>query len=258
MLAEAPPPEPADAVSARLSGGIGFEHVSFRYGPDGPDVLEDVSVHARPGEFIAVVGETGCGKSTLIRLALGLHAPTAGLVSYDGRDLAGLDRRSVRRQVGVVMQNGALRPGTVLQNIVGVSRRADLSAAWRAARQAAVAADIEAMPMQMFTPVGERDVTFSGGQAQRILIAAALFREPRIIFLDEATSWLDRGAQSAVMAAIENLTITRVVIAHRLSTIRSADRIYVMHAGRVVQQGTFEELFEVPGRFRELMLRQTL
>ena len=258
LLAEVPPPPPAEAPEAVLAGGLAFEHVSFRYTADGPLVVEDVSLHAEPGEFIAVVGETGCGKSTLIRLALGLHDPTAGVVRYDGHDLAALDRRSVRRQVGVVMQNGSLRPGTILQNIIGVSRRVDVAAAWRAARQAAVAKDIEAMPMQIFTPVGESDVTYSGGQAQRIMIAAALAREPRIIFLDEATSWLDTGAQSAVMSAIGALTITRVVVAHRLSTIRGADRIYVMHGGRVVQAGGFDELFETPGRFRELMLRQTV
>ncbi len=258
LLAEAPPPPPDEAPEAALAGGLAFERVSFRYAPDGPLVLEDVSLRAGPGEFIAVVGETGCGKSTLIRLALGLQNPAAGVVRYDGHDLASLDRRSVRRQVGVVMQNGTLRPGTILQNIVGVSRKVDIASAWRAARQAALAADIEAMPMQMFTPVGESDAAFSGGQAQRIMIAAALVREPRIIFLDEATSWLDTGAQSAVMASIEALTITRVVIAHRLSTIRGADRIYVLHGGRVVQEGGFDELFETPGRFRELMLRQML
>ena len=258
LLAEAPPPPPDEAPEAVLAGGLAFEHISFRYAADGPVVLKDVSLHAEPGEFIAVVGETGCGKSTLIRLALGLHDPAAGVVRYDEHDLASLDRRSVRRQVGVVMQNGTLRPGTILQNIVGVSRKIDIAAAWNAARQAALQADIEAMPMGLFTPVGESDVTFSGGQAQRIMIAAALVREPRIIFLDEATSWLDTGAQSAVMAAIEALTITRVVIAHRLSTIRGADRIYVMHGGRVIQEGGFDELFEAPGRFRELMLRQTV
>ena len=258
LLAETPPPQPDEAPEAVLAGGLAFEHVSFRYTADGPLVVEDVSLHAEPGEFIAVVGETGCGKSTLLRLALGLHDPTAGVVRYDEHDLASLDRRSVRRQVGVVMQNGTLRPGTILQNIIGVSRKIDIASAWNAARQAALQADIEAMPMGLFTPVGESDVTFSGGQAQRIMIAAALVREPRIIFLDEATSWLDTGAQSAVMSAIEALTITRVVIAHRLSTIRGADRIYVMHGGRVVQEGGFDELFETPGRFRELMLRQTL
>ena len=262
LLSEAPPPDPEPSpgapADAKLGGGVKFEDVSFRYSTDSPLVVQNVSMHADPGQFVAVVGETGCGKSTLLRLALGLHDPTDGAVLYDGRDLKRLDRRSVRRQVGVVMQNGSLRQGTILQNILGVSRRVDIAAAWRAARQAAVAADIEAMPMQMFTPVGENDAAFSGGQAQRIMIASALVREPRILFLDEATSWLDTGSQSAVMTAIRQLTITRFVIAHRLSTIKAADRIYVMHAGRVVQTGGFDELFEQEGRFRELMLRQTL
>ncbi len=262
LLSEEPPPDPEPSAGAPpdagLAGGVRFDGVSFRYSADSPVVVEGVSMRADPGEFVAVVGETGCGKSTLLRLALGLHDPTDGAVLYDGRDLRRLDRRAVRRQVGVVMQNGSLRQGTILQNILGVSRLVDIAAAWRAARQAAVAADIEAMPMQMFTPVGENDAAFSGGQAQRIMIASALVREPRIIFLDEATSWLDTASQSAVMSAIRQLTITRFVIAHRLSTIREADRIYVMHAGRVVQTGGFDELFEQEGRFRELMLRQTL
>lgn len=156
------------------------------------------------------------------------------------------------------MQNAALQQGTILHNIVGIGADVNTRDVWKAVTQAALADDVAAMPMGLYTPVSESNTSYSGGQGQRIMIAVALVRKPRIIFLDEATSWLDRSAQSTVMNAIEALAITRVVIAHRLSTIRGADRIYVLHQGRVVQTGKFDELFEQEGRFRELMLRQML
>ena len=239
-----------------LAGELTLDRVSFRYAEDRPHVLDDVSIHARPGEFIALVGESGSGKSTLLRLALGLENPTGGSVYYDGRDLANLDRNSVRRQVGVVMQDGALRPGNILDNIIGLNPDYDIDDAWRAASLAAVDEDIRAMPMQMFTIVGNDSATFSGGQSQRIRIAASLVRNPRILFLDEATSWLDTRSQAKVMEGIESLATTRIVIAHRLSTIRNADRIYVLRQGRVIQQGNFDELYAVEGVFRELVQRQ--
>ena len=239
-----------------LSGDIRFDHVSFRYARDGSLIIDDVSIHARPGEFVAIVGESGSGKSTLLRLALGLEDPSAGGVYYDGRDLAHLDRRSVRRQVGVVMQDGALRPGNVLDNIIGTGDALTIDDAWRAAALAAVDSDIAAMPMEMFTIVGDTSATFSGGQTQRIRIAAALVRNPRILFLDEATSWLDATSQAQVMRGVASLAVTRIVIAHRLSTIRKAERIYVLQHGRVVQEGGFDELFETEGVFRDLVQRQ--
>ena len=239
-----------------LAGELNLDQVSFRYSEDGPRVLDGVSIHARPGEFIALVGESGSGKSTLLRLALGLENPTGGSVYYDGRDLANLDRNSVRRQVGVVMQDGALQPGNILDNIIGLNPELGIEDAWRAASLAAVDEDIRAMPMQMFTMVGSGSSTFSGGQTQRIRIAASLVRNPRILFLDEATSWLDARSQAQVMEGIESLAATRIVIAHRLSTIRKADRIYVLREGRVIQQGSFAELYETEGVFRELVRRQ--
>ena len=239
-----------------IAGELSLDNVTFRYSEDGPRVLDGVSLHARPGEFIALVGESGSGKSTLLRLALGLENPTSGSVYYDGRDLANLDRNSVRRQVGVVMQDGALQPGNILDNIIGLNPDFDIDDAWRAAALASVDDDIRAMPMQMFTIVGNGSTTFSGGQAQRIRIAASLVRNPRILFLDEATSWLDARSQAKVMEGIESLAATRIVIAHRLSTIRKADRIYVLRHGRVVQQGSFDELYEADGIFRDLVQRQ--
>ena len=239
-----------------LAGEISLDNVSFRYSEDSPRVLDDVSIHARPGEFIALVGESGSGKSTLMRLALGLESPTSGSVYFDGRDLANLHKNSVRRQIGVVMQDGQLQPGNILDNIIGLNPELGIEDAWMAASLAAVAEDIQAMPMQMFTIVGSGSTTFSGGQTQRIRIAASLVRRPRILFLDEATSWLDAQSQAQVMKGIESLAATRMVIAHRLSTIRKADRIYVLHKGRVIQQGNFAELYEQEGFFRNLVERQ--
>ena len=255
-ILEALPQTPAaGGTRIELRGEIRFDHVSFRYAKGDRPVLDDVSWHARPGEFVAIVGETGSGKSTLLRLALGLDEPALGTVYLDGRDLAHLDRRAVRRQVGVVVQDGILQQGNVLENIIGVSNERTIDDAWHAARLADVDRDIRAMPMGMFTVVGGGG-TFSGGQAQRIRLAAALVGNPRILLLDEATSWLDARSQAKVMESIHGLAVTRIVIAHRLSTIRHANRIYVLRAGRIIQQGGFDELFEQEGVFRDMMRRQ--
>lgn len=233
-----------------------LDRINFRYTSDGPLVLKDVSIHARPGELIGIVGESGAGKSTLIRLALGLEEPASGAVFYDGRDLAQMDRGAVRRQIGVVTQDGAMLQGTVLSNILGVGGDLTEDDAWRAARLAAVDRDIAAMPMGMHTAVGENAATFSGGQIQRIRIAAALARNPRILLLDEPTSTLDNETQRATMDGIQSSVATRIVIAHKFSTIRDANRIYVIHAGQVAQVGEFEELLAQDGPFRELANRQ--
>ena len=250
-------PETGALSGAPISpqGDVRFDHVSFRYQPDTP-LIEDVSISARAGEFIAIVGESGSGKSTLMRLALGLEDPTAGSIYYDGRDLASLDRQALRRQLGVVMQDGALQPGSLLDNIIGMGDELTIEDAWRAVREAAIEDEISQMPMQLYTVVTEGSATFSGGQTQRLRIAAALVRNPRVIWLDEATSWLDARSQAQVMHGIERLAATRIVIAHRISTIRQADRIYVMQQGRVVQVGDFNELSSVKGPFRHLIERQ--
>ena len=254
-----PAPATGLAASARsdveIRGALGFHHVSWGYG-DGAPVLEDVSLHTEPGEFIAIVGGSGAGKSTLIRLALGVARPWSGWISYDGRDLERLNAASIRRQVGVVLQAGDLLGSTVEETILGVSNNLTLDDAWRAARLAALSDEIAAMPMGMNTVIGSNGTALSGGQVQRIEIAGALVHKPRILILDEATNWLDNRKQAEVMANVERLEITRIVIAHRLSTIRRADRIYVLEAGRVVQQGAYDELAGVEGTFRELVRRQ--
>ena len=240
-----------------LTGRIEVCHATFAYKKGGPTVLDDVSLEARPGEFVAVVGPSGSGKSTLLRMLLGFETPDSGVVYYDGQDLNALDLSAVRSQMGVVLQNSSLISGTVFDNIVGSAPLA-MDDAWAAAEMAGLSADLKALPMGMHTIISEGGGNLSGGQRQRLLIARALVRRPRILFFDEATSALDNRVQEQVSRSLERLSATRVVIAHRLSTIRNADRIYAMQGGRVVQSGTFDELASQPGLFAELMARQTL
>jgi ABC-type bacteriocin/lantibiotic exporter with double-glycine peptidase domain len=240
-----------------LSGEIEVSHVSFRYDPEGPAILHDISFKARAGEFVAIVGPSGSGKSTLLRLLLGFETPASGAIYYDGHDLAALDITAVRRQLGVVLQSSRVIPGTIFENIVG-SSSFSLDDAWTAASKAGLAEDIESMPMGMHTFLGEGTSTLSGGQRQRLLIARAIVSRPRIILFDEATSALDNRTQAIVTASLDQLQATRVVIAHRLSTIVNADRILVMHTGRIVQSGTYAQLLEESGPFVELAQRQLI
>ena len=238
-----------------LSGSIEIDHVTFRYSENGPAVLDDVSLHIRPGEFVALVGPSGSGKSTLLRLLLGFDDPESGAILYDGRDLASLDIRAVRRQIGSVLQNGRLMSGDIFTNIVGNSTLT-LDDAWEAARMAGFDEDVRRMPMGMQTVVSEGGGTISGGQRQRLLISRAIVRRPRIIFFDEATSALDNRTQEIVSRSLEQLAATRVVISHRLSTIVNAYRIFVLQGGRIIESGTYRELLQRRGLFAELARRQ--
>ena len=241
-----------------LSGEIRFDRVSFRYGPDGPPLLNEVSIHAAPGEFVAITGESGSGKSTLFRIALGIETPVSGTVYYDGRDMARLNLKQLRRRLGVVPQETALMPDNIWDNIVGQAESADTADVWRAARLAAIDREISKMPMGFSTTVGLCRTNLSGGECQRIMIAAALLGNPRILLLDEPTNWLDNASQFEVMRNIERLSATRLVIAHRLSTLQHADRIYMMRDGKVAQQGSYAELAGIDGPFRDLVRRQAL
>ena len=256
ILMERPRNLSSDLPAPELKGEVLLDHVSFRYSDDGPLVLDNVTIHALPGEFIALVGESGAGKSTIFRLALGLERPQLGAVYFDGHDLSRLNWSSVRNKIGAVPQDFHLRPQTVLDNIVGIDGELNEEDAWRAARLARVDADIAAMPMGMYTVSSESAAAFSGGQVQRFMLAAALARSPRLLLLDEATNWLDNGTQADIMEQIEELSATRIISAHRLSTIRRADRIYVLQGGRVVQEGTFAALMEQEGVFQDLVRRQ--
>lgn len=241
----------------RLSGKLLVDHIIFRYRNDGALTLDNVSIHAEPGEFIAIVGPSGSGKSTLFRLLLGFDFPSAGAIYYDGQDLTGLDVHAVRRQLGVVMQNSRMMSGSIFDNIAS-NALITMEEAWEAAEMAGFADDVKAMPMGMHTVVSEGATNLSGGQRQRLLIAKALALKPRILLFDEATSALDNKTQAIVSQSLERLQVTRIAIAHRLSTIRNAHRIYVLQDGRVVQQGSFEQLAQVEGLFAQLMARQKL
>ncbi|HIK07983.1 MAG TPA: NHLP bacteriocin export ABC transporter permease/ATPase subunit [Trichormus sp. M33_DOE_039] len=239
----------------RLTGKIKVDHVTFRYREDGPLNLDDVTIQAETGEFIALVGPSGSGKSTIIRLLLGFETPKDGTIYYDGQDLSGLDISAVRRQIGVVLQNGRINSASIFENISS-GALVTMEEAWEAARMAGFADDIQLMPMEMHTVISEGGTNLSGGQRQRLLIARALVLKPRILIFDEATSALDNRTQAIVSESLDNLGVTRIVIAHRLSTIRNADKIYVIEAGRVVQQGKFEDLMKEKGLFADLMARQ--
>ncbi len=240
-----------------LDGDLELAHVSFSYAGDTPPVLRDVSLHVRPGEFVALVGASGSGKSTLLRLLLGFERPSAGHVYYSGQDLNHLELRQVRRQIGVVLQNSQLLPGDILSNVQGASN-VGREAVLEALRLAHLEQDVAALPMGVYTVVSEGGSTLSGGQRQRLLIARALLHRPRLLLFDEATSALDNESQAAVSASLAQLDATRVVVAHRLSTIQRADRIVVLDHGRIVQTGRYTELLHQPGTFAELARRQLL
>ncbi|MXW19408.1 MAG: ATP-binding cassette domain-containing protein, partial [Gammaproteobacteria bacterium] len=256
LLAAAPETAVEGEPVEYLAGEVLFDHISFRYDPDGPLILDDVTIRARPGEFVAIAGESGAGKSTLFRLALGVDQPSSGSVYYDGRDLRRLNLKQLRRKIGVVPQSVQLHPQDLWDNIVAHHDEASTEEAWQAAQTAEIEREIKSMPMGMMTLVGTSGAVLSGGESQRITIARALMRGPRILLLDEATNWLDNESQAQVMQNLAVLTSTRIVIAHRLSTLEHADRIYVLQAGRVVQSGAFGELMEVDGVFRDLVKRQ--
>jgi NHLM bacteriocin system ABC transporter ATP-binding protein len=241
---------------ARLRGGIEISHVSFSYESDAPLVLKDVNIRIRAGEYVAFVGESGSGKSTLMRLLLGFEKPNAGSILYDGQDLNSLDTRLLRRQIGVVLQDGHVIPGDIFSNIVGSSANLELEDAWEAARMAAFDEDIRSMPMGMHTIINEGGSTLSGGQKQRLMIARALVNRPKILLFDEATSALDNRTQSIVTDNLNQQLITRIVVAHRLSTIIDADRICFLKDGEITEQGNYKELMALKGEFHRLASRQ--
>ncbi|MGW1447175.1 ATP-binding cassette domain-containing protein [Micromonospora sp. NPDC002411] len=258
ILRADPEARPDKVDPGELRGEIALHRVTFAYQPDEPPVLVDIDLHVRPGEFVAIVGPSGCGKSTLLRLLLGFERQQQGAVLYDGQDLSELDVHAVRRQCGVVLQDGQLFAGSVRDNICGAGSF-PLDQVWDAARMAGLADDLEALPMGMSTMVPFGGGTLSVGQRQRVLIARALAPRPRIIFLDEATSALDNRTQEVVTRSTATLAATRLVIAHRLSTVRAADTIVVLDEGRIVQRGSYDELMDQPeGLFHRLARRQLL
>jgi NHLM bacteriocin system ABC transporter ATP-binding protein len=240
----------------KLDGSIDVDRVKFRYNENMPYVLNDLELHIQPGEYIGIVGSSGCGKSTLFRVLLGFEKPQSGTVYYNSHDIDGLDLRSVRRRIGTVLQNGKLFSGDIYSNIVICAPWLTVDEAWVAAERSGFADDIRQMPMGMFTMVSEGGGGLSGGQQQRLLIARALASDPDIVLFDEATSALDNITQAMVVKTLEEMACTRIVIAHRLSTIRHCSRIIYLDKGRVAEQGTYDELMALGGKFAELASRQ--
>jgi NHLM bacteriocin system ABC transporter ATP-binding protein len=243
--------------SGTLTGDLEFRDVTFQYGPDMPRVLDDVSFHIRPGEFVALVGPSGSGKSTIVRLALGFETALSGSVFFGDQDIRSLDLGALRRQIGVVLQSGGLRTGSLYENIAG-TQSVSMEQAWEAARLAGLDDDIKAMPMGMYTHLSDAAAVLSGGQRQRVIIARALAARPRILIFDEATSALDNHTQAVVSETLAGLERTCLVIAHRLSTIRRADRILVLKEGRIVESGSYTDLLALGGVFTELVRKQLL
>ena len=243
-------------VLTRISGGIELNNVTFRYSDNGPAIVNDMSLKIRPGQYVAIVGKTGCGKSTLMRLLLGFETPQKGAIYVDGKDITRIDMKSLRRKIGVVTQNGQLFNGDIFSNITISAPWLTLDEAWEAAEIAGIADDIRRMPMGMHTIISEGSGGISGGQRQRLLIARAVASKPRLLMFDEATSALDNITQKKVSEALDAMKCTRIVIAHRLSTIRQCDRILVLDHGQIIEDGTYDQLIAADGFFAELVARQ--
>ena len=240
----------------RLSGSIELDNVSFRYNENMPLVIDDLSLKIRPGQYVAIVGATGCGKSTLLRLMLGFESPQKGAVYVDGKDIAAVDLKSLRRNIGVVMQNGKLFTGDIFSNIIISAPWLTMDEAWHAAELSGIAEDIRRMPMGMHTMISEGSGGISGGQRQRLMIARAIAPKPSVLMFDEATSALDNLTQKTVSESLDSLKCTRIVIAHRLSTIKQCDRILVLDKGKIIEDGTYDQLIQRRGFFAELVARQ--
>ncbi|MCL2084294.1 MAG: ATP-binding cassette domain-containing protein [Oscillospiraceae bacterium] len=245
-------------VVTSLGGGVEVQNLTFRYDENGKNVLDGINIKIRSGQYVAVVGKTGCGKSTLVRLLLGFEKPSKGAVYYDGKDITKLDLPSLRRRIGAVLQSGKLFTGDIYSNIVISAPHLTQDDAWEAARIADIAGDIEAMPMGMHTIITEGGGGVSGGQKQRLMIARAVAPKPKILIFDESTSALDNITQKHVADALAGLKCTRIVIAHRLSTIKDCDKIYVLDEGKITEEGTFDQLYEKKGYFHELVSRQMI
>jgi NHLM bacteriocin system ABC transporter ATP-binding protein len=256
ILKNLPESDSGKTNPGKLRGDIEVSQLDFKYEKDTPYILQDITMSLTSGDYVAFVGPSGSGKSTLVRLMLGFEKPDSGNIYFDSQAINQLDLRLLRRQIGVVLQDGQLMPGDIFSNIVGSSPQYTIDDAWEAAKMAAIDEDIKQMPMGMHTIINEGSSTISGGQKQRLLIARTLIHKPSIIIFDEATSALDNRTQSIITESLNKLQATRIVIAHRLSTIKDVDKIFVFDKGKIVQEGIFDDLMAVDGLFKVLALRQ--
>ena len=246
-----------EAVTS-ITGSIELSHVTFRYEEGGRKILDDLSLTIPARQYVAIVGKTGCGKSTLMRLLLGFEKPEKGAIFFDRKDVQTLDMGSLRKRIGTVMQDGDIFAGSIYDNITISAPGLSLQEAWDAAEIAGIADEIRDMPMGMNTVLQEGGGGISGGQRQRLMIARAVAPKPKLLLLDEATSALDNITQKQVSEALDAMKCTRIVIAHRLSTIRHCDRILVLDEGKIRESGTYEELIAKGGLFADLVARQRL
>jgi ABC-type multidrug transport system fused ATPase/permease subunit len=242
-----------------LEGRVELQNVGFRYGgPDAPAILEGLTFTVEPGQTVAIVGRSGSGKTTLVKLLSGLLEPTEGTIRFDGHDMRGLDYRTLRRQIGFVLQENHLFNESIAGNIAFGEQDIDPGRLLAAAKAANAHEFVQRLPLGYETRIGESGLRLSGGQQQRVAIARALYHEPPILLFDEATSALDAESERAVKQSLDELLLGRTsfVIAHRLSTIRDADRILVLDRGRLVEQGTHEELVARQGLYFYLTSQQ--
>ena len=245
-------------IVKKLNGNIQINNVSFKYDENGPTIIDKLNLDIKHGEYIAITGKTGCGKSTLVRLMIGLEKASKGSIYFDGKDIDTLDLNSLRKNIGTVMQESKLFSGSIYDNITVTAPWLSVDEAMEVAKIAGLDKDIEAMPMGMNTLISEGSGGISGGQRQRLAIARAIAPKPSVLIFDEATSALDNITQKQVSDALANLKCTRIVIAHRLSTIKNCDRIIYLEDGKILEQGSYDELINLNGKFADLVERQRL
>lgn len=247
-----------DEMVGNLEGSVSLRDIQFSYAQDGPKILKGINLEIRKGEYIGIVGSSGCGKSTLLKLLLGFESPDVGQVCYDGRDIRNLNKRELRKNLGVVLQNGQLIAGSIMENITITAPKATMADVKAVVEAVGLKHDIDQMPMGLHTMLSEGSGTISGGQKQRILIARAIINKPSILIMDEATSALDNLTQAQVSSSLDEMNVTRIVVAHRLSTIKNCDRIIVLDKGKIVEEGNYEQLMALGGLFCQLAKRQTV